>query len=470
MSKRIVIEWTRTTLCVAVADGLEGRSRLQAIHSTPLDPAMDAGEALRLLLQKTKTAGVQVIGVIPREQVITRLVKFPTTDPDELAQMVELYARAQLPYPREQTVVNFEVLTRDQGFSTVAIVVVQREVIERHLAMLRRAGLSPGLLTLSSWGVLEWFRRIPEGGKDRAAHEPVLVINVDDARTDFVLIREGRIVSSRSLGQGVHDWENPAETIELLLLEVERSRTAIQKELPGVEVRSLLLTGLGELTPWSEQLTQRLGLPVRVVEAQQLLISGVGSMGIPISPVVVGGAALADPKKLFNLNPPEIRMQVRHSQQVRELVVVGMLLIGVFALGAAILALQGYRERRQVDQLNLRIAEIEPTAQAMQKKTRSTNLVGLVLAHRRQLAAHLAGVFRNTPPGVTLEGLTFERARGEVVLRGHAASNQTVLQYIAQLEGLEGVGRVRLKYSRRRAGAAGERTDFELVLHQETAG
>ena len=477
MATRMVVEWTRATLRVALADGVGVKCRLRAVHSQRVSSPAELVAALSAwrASSKPRAGSAEVIGVVPREQVITRLMTFPATDPRELAQMVELYARAQLPYPREQTVTDFHVVRQHEGFSTVAIIACQRQVLAHYVAALREAGRAPVLVTLSAWGVLGWYRwllRSDAAGSLRAAgvHEPVLIMNVDDARTDLVLVGEGRLLSSRSIGQGAQDWAASGEAAELLLVEAERTQAAVQKELPGMEARSVVLTGVGELPSWSERLSQRLGCPVLVVEAAQPFARWAGSLEAPISPVVVAGVAGSELHGLLNLSPPEVRAHVRHHEQVRELVVVGALLLGVLALGSGLLGLQAVRERRQARQLDQALAAVEPAARRLQEQSRSAQLVGGLLESRRLLAQHLAGVFASTPPEVTLEALTFERAKREVVLRGHAASTQTVLEYIKQLEQLDGVGAVQLKHSTRRSSLSGERTEFELVLRQQGAG
>ncbi|MBI3330591.1 MAG: pilus assembly protein PilM [Candidatus Omnitrophica bacterium] len=472
MGNRIVVEWTRSALRVAVTEGSGRRLRLRAIHSQPLGASSEVGAALRALLRTTKTAtaAAEVVGVVPREQAISRLVTFPSTEPAELSQMVELYAKAQLPYPREQTVTDFHVLNQQGGVSTVAVIACQREVIERAVAVLREAGLSPNLLTLSSWGVLEWYRQIRRAGAGpEAAAEPALVIHVDETRTDLVLVSEGRIVSSRGIGQGSADWGAAGEVTDLLTAEVERSQAAIQKELPSLAVRSIVLTGSGDVAAWREPLAQRLGLPVAAVEGTASLGRWPGSAAVAGSPVVVGGLACGELRERLNLSPPEVRAHVRHREQVRELVAAGALLLGVLALGSGLLGLQTVRERRQARRLEQALAAVEPDARRLQDKTRSAQLVGALLESRRRLADHLVGVLSSTPPEVTLEALTFERARQELVVRGHAASTQTVLEYLKQLEQLEGIGAVQLKHSTRRSSASGERTEFELILRQQGA-
>ena len=70
---------------------------------------------------------------------------------------------------------------------------------------------------------------------------------------------------------------------------------------------------------------------------------------------------------------------------------------------------------------------------------------------------------------MTLEGLSFERGRGEMELRGNADSTQAILDYAKALGRLEGIAAVELKRSTRRSGPAGDRADFELLVRMRAA-
>jgi Tfp pilus assembly protein PilN len=170
---------------------------------------------------------------------------------------------------------------------------------------------------------------------------------------------------------------------------------------------------------------------------------------------------------LLNLSPPEVRAHTSHHRKFGELVTVGALAFGVLAVGAVVLGMQLFRERRAAGRITQVLSEIEPAAKRVQEKTRSAQLVDGVLERRRRLAAHLSSILRHLPSDAVLETFTFERGRRELVVRGNAGSTQTVLEYIKQLERIEGIGQVQLKYSTRRSTAAGERTDFELVMRQQ---
>jgi Tfp pilus assembly PilM family ATPase/Tfp pilus assembly protein PilN len=464
--RRIVVETTRTTVRLVLAEGRGAGVRIRAVRIQPIGATGEASEALRGLSKGLKPAGAHVVGVISREQVITRVVKFPAMEYGELTQMVELYAKGQLPYPREQLVMDFHVLSQQGGFSTVAIVACQHDTVERQLAALRESGIAPTLLTVSSWGVLGWYRQAVRPDPSR---EPCLVVNVDDTRTDLVLVAGGRILSSRSVGQGSQDWEGVGEVAELLAAEVERSRAAIRKEVSGAEVRSLILTGVGPLSEWTGALSQQLALPVSVVDVREAFKGWTGPMTIPASAVVAGGLACSDLSEALNLSPPELRTHLHHRRQVRELTTVCLLLIGVLALGVHLLSLRVSRERQLAVRLARAITRLEPQAEQVQDQARATQLVSSVLENRRRLAVHLAELFGATPSAVLLEALTFEQAKQQITVRGSTTSTQLVLDYIKQLERIAGVERVDLRYTTQRSTPSGDRTDFELIVTQHRA-
>ncbi len=462
MATRFAVEWTRASLRIAVA---ERRGRAWTLKYVRSEPAVEGptmapvlGQAWRAL----KPAPQEVVSVLPREQVITRIVKFPTLQDAELHQMVELYARGQLPYPREQAVVAHQVVRRAEGFSTVGIVACQRDVVDRHLALLREAGIPPQLVTVSSWGVWAWWR---QARKD-APPDPLLIVHLDDARTDLLVVTDETILLSRSVGQGVSDWGAASETIDLLATEIDRSLAALRRELPGVDVRGVLLTGIGALETWRGALAERVGIPVAAQDPRAAL--GLQAAGVTpaTSPAVVLGAAQAPGGVLLDLSPPEVRTRVRQRRQSQDLTLVGGLALAAGLLGAAVLGVQVVRQQERAARLAQVVSEVAPTAKTIRDQARAVQVASGVLAQRRQLAAILSGVFRAAPAGIGLEAVTAEQTRQEIVVRGSAPNTQDVLTFVGQLEQLEGIAGARLKYSTRRRTPTGERTDFEIVMQQ----
>ncbi len=314
--------------------------------------------------------------------------------------------------------------------------------------------------------MLAWYQRL---GRSAETQEPVMVINVDADRTDLVLIRQGRVLFSRSLMQGLQEWQAGAEGMGPIATELERSVSGLQKELPGSEARSLVLTGLGQLDQWKSFLEQRLGKPVMVKPAHGLLRLPPASSAEQASLAVVLGLALAEEAWLVNLLPREARHAQSHRRQMQELTFTSVLVLAAVLLGAWVLTMHVSRQERVINQTIKTLKALEAATGKAEHQERDVQLVEELLAARRWTATMLADLVRLTPPEVVFESLVFERARGELTVRGSAPSTRHVLDYIHQLEQSARWDRVELRYSARHGASADARTDFELVLRHGTA-
>jgi len=438
---------------------LKPRIRKFAIEPLTGEPNQ---ETLHRLVAGLRPARATVLSAIPRDQVITRLLKLPSTNPDEVAQMVELSGKAQLPYPPDQAVSDFQMLEEHGGTSQVQLVACHRELIERHLALVRQEGVEPAWIVPSTWGCLAWYQRL---GRASQLAEPVMLIHVDADHTDLVFIQHGRVLFSRALAQGLHEWQAGTDEPEPLAQEFERSLSSVLKEFPGMTVNSIVLTGLGELDRWKGFFEQRFDKPVIVKEAHGDLRFPEPPTSQAASPVVVLGLAMAEDQWLVNLLPREVRHAQRHRRRMRELAFTGMLLLASLLLGMGLLAARISRQAQFTGHAAAALKELEAVTEQVERKDRDIKLIEQCLASRRATADMLAELFRLTSPEVLFESVVFERARGELVVRGSALMTRQVLDYVHSLEQSDQWERVELRYSARRSVAGQMRTDFEIVLY-----
>lgn len=462
--KRLIIEIGRTSIRALAADGSPAKPRIRgfAVQASAGEPSP---EVLKLVLSRLALSKPEIMSVLPREQILTRLLKLPTIQPDELAKMVSLTGKAQLPYPPEQTVIDYQVLDQQAGSSNVQLVACHRDLVERHLSVLRQAGYEPTVVTPSSWGLLAWYQRL---AKSPQVTEPAIVVHLDTDRTDFVLIKDARVHFSRSLSQGIRDWQETPEGFNTVIQELERTVASLRKELPGVEPQSAVLTGIGPLENWRPLLAQRLNIPVVVVQPS-------GRIALPTeaskdaSPAVLLGLAMAEPEWLVNLVPSQVRQTRSSRRRIRELVITGSLLFCALLAGAGLLQQSVGRKARFVEQLLGAVKQLERATSKTEHRARNVQLVKQITEARHATATMLAELFRLTPQDVWFDTVLFERSRDELIVRGNAPTTRQVLDYIRTLEQSPHWRRVELRFSARRNSPSGPRTDFEIVLHRKEA-
>lgn len=460
--RRVVLEVTRLLVRAVLVEGPPNRLRVQQIVVEPLNDAPTA-ELLQRLLKPLQPSRAEVISVVAREQILTRTLKLPATQHDELDPMINLAAKAQLPYPPEHAAIDWALVDQQEGMSLVQLVACQRELIDRHLTLLRESGLEPAMLTPTSWGVAGWYRRF---GKSPGIQEPTMALHVERERTDLVVIRDHRVVFSRSLNQGLEEWRT---SLDPLLQELERSLTNVRKELPGMEAVSVVLTGIGALEEWRGMIEQRLGLPVTVRQGYEEKtwpepVRRHLSREAPHSLVIVMGLAFADTTDLVNLLPHDVRETQQHRRRSRELALTGGLFAVVLLCGAGVLVNVVHRQTSQNQQTLGVMKQLEAMTQQTDRQLNDLRLIEGVLVSRRTLAAALTSLVSVTPSEVLFENLTFEQSRHELLVRGSAPTTRDVLEYLRVLKQDDRWQRVELRYSARRGSGADSRTDFEIML------
>ena len=463
---KTVLELTRTSIRILQAEGQGKAVRAKQFLIEPLVAGQDMAEQLKRAMSQLKFERAEVIVTIPREQIITRFMKLPASRPDELARMVDLTGKAQLPYPRDQAIAEFQVIEQQAGASTIQLVACHRALIDQHVQLLRQIGLEPLSIIPSSWGLFAWYERF---GQRPEAKEPAMVINVDADHTDLVLVSQGRLIFSRSLTQGLTEWQLGTEAIAALSLEIERSLSSLRKELPVVEMNSLVLTGLGPLEQWKGALESHFAKPVAVrsaIDARDLSTLPAAARG---SAAIAVGLIAAEPRWLLNLLPKEARRAQSHRRQVRELIVTGALILLSLGLAVGWLSIRTDRQARLTGQIVKSLRELEAMTQQTEHQEQEIAVVEGVLASRRKVAEMLVELFRATPPDIAIETLTFDRSGQKLVVRGNASTTRQVLDYVRALQDTSRYERVELGYSNGRVTARGPRVEFELTGELKTS-
>jgi type IV pilus assembly protein PilM len=159
------------------------------------------GEALQELFARSGLSKRVRIGVANQRTVLRTLELPPVTDPKELAAAVNFQAQEQVPMPLGNAVMDFHALgiidTPSGPRQRAVLVAAQRDMIERLLASVRRAGLSVEGIDLSAFALIRSLYRADPEQKGR-----VLYLNVDGLTN--LAIAEGTVCRfTRVVGGGL---------------------------------------------------------------------------------------------------------------------------------------------------------------------------------------------------------------------------------------------------------------------------
>ncbi len=158
-------------------------------------------EALRELFGQSKLNKRVRVGVANQRTVLRTLELPPVSDPKELSAAVTFQAQDQVPMPLSNAVLDFHPLgvvdTPAGPRQRVVLVAAQRDMVERLLAAVRRAGLTPEGVDLSAFALI---RSLYRADPEQSAR--VLYLNVDGLTN--LAIAEGKICHfTRVVGSGL---------------------------------------------------------------------------------------------------------------------------------------------------------------------------------------------------------------------------------------------------------------------------
>jgi type IV pilus assembly protein PilM len=224
-------------------------------------------EALRELFASSGLSKRVRVGVANQRTVLRTLELPPVTDHKELAAAVNFQAQDQVPMPLNNAVMDFHPLgivdTPAGPRQRVVLVAAQRDMIERLLAAVRRAGLSAEGVDLSAFALIRSLYRAEPEQTGR-----VLYLNVDGLTN--LAIAEGTVCRfTRVVGSGFEGMASElAERRSIALTDARALLAAVDLNVPAAvehqlapthEPEEIALEG-GELqrTPGAEEQPQSL--------------------------------------------------------------------------------------------------------------------------------------------------------------------------------------------------------------------
>lgn len=167
--------------------------------------------------EAAKRAGVRAAGnvvlVTPKQSATVRLVRLPSSDPEEIESMANFEAGKFIPFNVERHIIDYCIVELDdvEG-SDVLIGAIDEPVMEGWMAVAEGAGLRPKYSDVSSLALGYAAGHTPMDGFDPGG-DSVLVVNVGYVHTDISLLVKGAVVTTRSVIHGIRSLERSlAET------------------------------------------------------------------------------------------------------------------------------------------------------------------------------------------------------------------------------------------------------------------
>lgn len=405
---------------------------------------------IRVLFEELKIKPKTLLTSIPRASVTVRCLKFPSTDQKEIAEMVGFQAAKQLPYPREEIIFDHQIIGKDKGgYSKVMLVVLHRDVVRRHLKILRDANIEPDRIALSSEATYRWFQfNQASGGK--APERTVILLDFDSHSTEIEIISGGSLVFTRNISLGADDLPQAQDK---LIEELKRSLAAYQKDETGGEPSGIILAGATQnLKDLGATLEKEFSLSVEVIAPLE---------DMPVSFTAVRGLVTSRDRLKINLLPKDVQETHKHLARKRELISTGVLVIFVLVAGSGVLSKKLYDKGRYLRVLDRELQKTDLQANNLEKMRRQLKVIKSQMSMEGSSLDILRELYKVIPKELSLTAFTFEQGR-MVILNGMSKSMADVFKFVTTLEKSSHFQNVQVKYTTKRKTRGAELTDFQI--------
>ena len=169
--------------------------KVTAFHRAPL-PNGSVAEPLKRFLAQHAEAGDTILSVLPGDLVTWRTFFLPFRDLKKVAQTVPFEMESNVPFGLDEVVVDYQILHRDRAGTTVLAALVQKEDLERHLALLQQGGVDPKIVDVGPLASLNTLNLV--------ADRPPTFLFVDFGphATTAALYRNRELAGLRTLTRG----------------------------------------------------------------------------------------------------------------------------------------------------------------------------------------------------------------------------------------------------------------------------
>ena len=401
----------------------------------------EISRSIAAALKQQRFSRVPAIGCLPRQMVNIRILELPSTDAEEIADMVDLQAAKQTPYTKDEIVADYRILGASrQGYARVMLAIIQRTVLRERYYLLEEAGLDVGSMSVSTEGVLNWY--LHAAARAGWGNDSVALVDVDSFYTDFIVIVEGQLVFTRSIMIGAnHLVEDYASWRDKFAREVRRSIEMFQAETPSSGPARLVVSGAGaRFERLATELSAELKLPAEAVDCRDDVRSLPASpplaeapfRTVSLTPLV--GMAL-DPDKLeFRLMPDSVRARKELVEKARGLSLFAMLLMAVLVSISTVVTANLLLKRNYRDALRRHFQETRPGVERVERMRATFGVI-----KRRQNASAaaivlLSDIHKQTPAALFLDAIEIDTQTKRVVLGGTTEDRKSIRALVGNLE------------------------------------
>ena len=415
----------------------------------------------------------KVICVIPPQLMTTKNIEIPSLNPEEIKSIINLQAGRHTPYSREEIIIDYLTIgVYQRNYTKVLLVIVNRNIIKKQLAILEQAGLKVAKVQFSSEGIARFYTKALDLTSQEA---PVGFIDIAGSSTDFTVGLRGNVITCRSIPIGMTQLLNDGQSAaEKLVQELKKSIESYQSEDIERVPDSYILTSdhqkVKELLPALKgvfNVNVKIVPYLDIVKISPAARKSLSDLSNESFLDLVAPATVSEESKI-DLLPEEIRMQFSLEAQAKQVAMSGIFATIIFILIAAFFVTKIYFKNTYLSKLRTNYSAIMKESDALEKISAKTRIVKDYFNNRLVSLETINELYNIVPEEIYLTSINLDE-NGTIAIQGTSESMSRVFSLVTALEESKLFKSVKTNSTTAKKERGKDVAAFEVVFKLESA-
>lgn len=420
-----------------------GRIRLQNLKVVRIaDLKQPLYEEIPLIFRSLGIRAKHVTTYLPRKLVTTRFLEVPSTDEQELKEIMRIQGIKQTPYSPDEVALAYAVVgSRQDGMSDVVLAFCQRKFVDERVHLLEQSGFAVKRISISTEGVVDWYIAHQVASGLDVPKDLVVLIDQDLSFSDVIFCREGKLIYSKNILIGSQQMAleaaHPEQQIERFCEEVKQAIEFATEEAKLTPLKKgILMAPIKDGRLLRQALEFKLQIPIEFYNPAQDLNMPADSMAHmgSITPLIGFGQPKTD--FLFDLMPEDLKLGIALEKRNRQMAATALLSLGLLAVISFLIASHFYKKKEYLETLEMEIGKTKEYAESIEEKLSRTRLIERVRNPKTSFLNYLSKISGILAPEIYFSSINFA-SEDRIILKGYAGQMSEVFDFAKALEELK---------------------------------
>ncbi|MCF7875339.1 MAG: pilus assembly protein PilM [Candidatus Omnitrophica bacterium] len=427
-------------------------------------------EIIKKISKQLKIKSSMCFISVPRYYVTSRNLDLPSTNPNEIKEMIQLQIGKQTPYDRDEIISDYQIIENKaiEGYSKVMLVIVHRNIVQRFLDILEKAKLKTDEVGLSSEGLLNWGRAVLEIDQKSKTY---IFVDIGYENSDFEAFINNKLFFGKVVSIGAVNFKNKEEAVKRLIQEINHFTYGYHNEIDNQEIEKIIITGAQKaINNLDQKLLQNgVGEDIEIIDQFE-------SMVVPedlaqqhrktmsdISITGIFGLSLQLKERSISLLPQELLIEKEIKQRAKDIYILGILLILVPIFISGIFFGRNYRKKIYLREIEKKLESNEAEVDLLKNKIKRIEKVKQRIINKGVPLNFLFEIHNTIPPEIYLSSINFD-GKDRLIIKGSSSAMSVVFKFVSKLEESYFFRNVKTEYANvRQRRDSKESIDFEII-------